>query len=293
MQNPHGLRLVGLIAPPIFLLALSCLTFLLERISTSTLKSQVTRNFDTGTPEISLPILSNNTATTATQEIPISTNIAPTLANIGVAVFASCVGILGGCGIWELKKLEGSMRYQRMWAWMLLVWNAITIGLCVGVLGWASAVQGSEKGWSSAVDVGKGGDGVRLTRETWTCGVHRSFPGEGWAGSVCGLAKTIRFMLIPLAIAAALTMLATWILTRDRGGVKWLIGGKGRYEAFESVYEMNTSAPAQGPAPMHYGQPMPYPQPASSFPQRQQFQNTPPIQPQAVLPVEKTRSAFR
>jgi hypothetical protein len=74
-------------------------------------------------------------------------------------------------------------------------------------------------------------------------------------------------MLIPLAVSSILVMVSTWILTRDRGGSKWLFGGKGRYGGFASVYEMNPHAPAPPfpPGPQFYPMPQQYPGP-------QQFQ---------------------
>lgn len=45
-------------------------------------------------------------------------------------------------------------------------------------------------------------------------------------------------MLIPLVVSALLVMLSAWILVNDRGGIKWLVGGRGRYGGFESIYEM-------------------------------------------------------
>jgi hypothetical protein len=50
-------------------------------------------------------------------------------------------------------------------------------------------------------------------------------------------------MLIPLAISSALILVCTGLLIRDRGGAKWLLGGKGRYAAFDNVMEL----PHQGP----------------------------------------------
>jgi hypothetical protein len=50
-------------------------------------------------------------------------------------------------------------------------------------------------------------------------------------------------MLIPLAISSALIILCTGLLIRERGGTKWLMGGKGRYAAFDNTMEM----PHQGP----------------------------------------------
>lgn len=45
-------------------------------------------------------------------------------------------------------------------------------------------------------------------------------------------------MLIPLAISSALIVLSAWVLIGDRGGIKWLFGGRGRYGGFDSIYEM-------------------------------------------------------
>lgn len=57
--------------------------------------------------------------------------------------------------------------------------------------------------------------------------------------------KATRFCLIPLAIAALLTIAAVWKLINDRGGIKWLFGGKGRYGGFDSVYELREQVPVK------------------------------------------------
>jgi hypothetical protein len=74
-------------------------------------------------------------------------------------------------------------------------------------------------------------------------------------------------MLIPLAVSSLLVMVSTWILTRDRGGTKWLFGGKGRYAGFSNVYEMGR----QGPAPPYQQGPQFYPMP-QQYPGPQQYQ---------------------
>jgi hypothetical protein len=72
-------------------------------------------------------------------------------------------------------------------------------------------------------------------------------------------------MLVSLAVSALLTIVSTWWLINERGGIKWLMGGRGRYAGFEDLYEMKpgnmqTQAPqanqwVQGPqnmAPMAF-----------------------------------------
>lgn len=54
-------------------------------------------------------------------------------------------------------------------------------------------------------------------------------------------------MLIAVAGSALGIMVATWMLIHQRGGIRWLFGGKGRYAAFASVYEMGP----QGQVPVY------------------------------------------
>jgi hypothetical protein len=52
-----------------------------------------------------------------------------------------------------------------------------------------------------------------------------------------------RYLLIPIAVAAAAVVASIVVLAHGRGGVKWLFGGKGRYAGFDSVYEMRPVQP--------------------------------------------------
>jgi hypothetical protein len=281
-QNPNGLRVLYLFSPAAFLLLpIATVVFILERISQVLFNNELRRNYRSGIREITLHGPSNSSPdATNDSNISLDVNVGPTLAILGVSVFALFVGVLACCGIWELRRVEGSPALQRFWSWTTFVANVILIGLCVGVLAWASAVQGRE-GWKGYEDVGRAGQ--YFTRETWTCQIHKFYPQQSWAGPVCGLAvrvwstkrlvrdtntqqKATRFMLIPLAVSALLVMVSTCILTRDRGGTKWLFGGKGRYGGFASVYEMGPQAPA--PPYQHGAQFHPMPQ---QYPGPQQY----------------------
>lgn len=63
--------------------------------------------------------------------------------------------------------------------------------------------------------------------------------------------KATRFLLVPMAIFSLLFLVSLWVLIRQRGGLKWLCGGKGRYAGFDNVYELQQGGPpgqyAQGP----------------------------------------------
>jgi hypothetical protein len=322
MQNPNGLRVLFLLSPAAFLLLpISTLIFILERISQSLLNTQLNRNYRSGYRQITLngPANSSSNAGEVPTTITLSIDVGPTLAILGVCVFAFVVGVLACCGIWELRRVEGSPGMQRFWAWTSYVANVITVGLSVGVLAWASAVQAGE-GWNGYDDVGD--PDQRFTRETWVCQIDKFYPREDWAGPVCGLSvctlrfsrlsndtntkqKATRFMLIPLAISSILVMVSTWILVRDRGGVKWLFGGKGRYAGFASVYEMNPHAPAPPyqpgpqfyPVPQQYAPQMPQQYAPQQYPQ-QQYQGYPSTQfqpaPQGLKdPAAGERAVFR
>ena len=286
MHNPNGIRVLYLLAPAAFLLIpISALVVILERISQYLFNSQLNGIYRSGHRELTLDGPSDSTV------ISLNINVGPTIAILGVCVFAFVAGVLACCGIWELRRVEGAPAVQRFWAWVSFIMNIITVGLAVGVLAWASAVQADE-GWKGREDVEK--DGQRFTRETWACQIEKFFPQEEWAGPPCGLAvrilpcfhrkydaytnkKATRFMLIPLAVSSILVMVSTWLLTRDRGGIKWLLGGKGRYAGFPSIYEMGPHGPppAYPPGPQSYPMPQTYPGPqqygAQQYPMPQPY----------------------
>ncbi|KAF2249807.1 hypothetical protein BU26DRAFT_604120 [Trematosphaeria pertusa] len=284
MSNPNGFRTVLLLTPPLFLLLpISVLAFVLERITQALLLAQTLRSWRNGAQEITVYGPTANSTDPSDYDytdVSLGINYAPTAAILGVSVVAFVVSILGVCGIWELRRMEGSARTQRVWSWLLLVAHVAVVGLSVGVLAYASALQGSEKSWKSYADVGK--EGQRFTRETWVCQIDEFYPKQDWARPACGLAKATRLILIPLAVSAALVILGTWILVRDRGGAAWLVGGKGRYGAFKSVYELQPPAPAYPfqPAPQFYQMP-----PAQA---PVQFQPEPTVQKHAATTEERT-----
>ncbi|KAF2790161.1 hypothetical protein K505DRAFT_377728 [Melanomma pulvis-pyrius CBS 109.77] len=240
MGNPNGLRTVFLILPPMFvLLPLSIIIVVLERISTSLFTTHTARNWRSGDSTITLygPTTSDATSLSKYTEVTVRVRVASTLALLGLSLAAIVVAAIGVCGIWELRRIEGSPRRQRGWSWVMLVLNTLTMVASVGLLAYLSVLQGNEKRWKSYADVGK--DGQKFTRETWACQINEFYTSErDWAGPACALDKANRFMLIPLAVSSALVIFCTWILIHDRGGAKWLVGGKGRYAGFDDTIEL-------------------------------------------------------
>lgn len=191
MQNPNGIRVLYLLSPAVFLLLpISTLVFILERVSQVLLNTQLNRSYRSGDRGITLygPSNSSSNAANVSTDITLSIDVGPTLAILGVSVFAFIVGVLACCGIWELRRVEGSPGSQRFWSWITLVTNAMSVGLCVGVLAWASAVQAGQ-GWKGYEDVGRGRQ--RFTRETWVCQIDKFYPQHDWAGPACGLAVCV------------------------------------------------------------------------------------------------------
>lgn len=190
MSNPNGFRTVLLLTPPLFLLLpISVLAFVLERITQALLLAQTLRSWRNGAQEITVYGPTANSTDPSDYDytdVSLGINYAPTAAILGVSVVAFVVSILGVCGIWELRRMEGSARTQRVWSWLLLVAHVAVVGLSVGVLAYASALQGSEKSWKSYADVGK--EGQRFTRETWVCQIDEFYPKQDWARPACGLA---------------------------------------------------------------------------------------------------------
>jgi hypothetical protein len=243
MRNPNGCRVVLLLIPPLFLLLpIGVITFVLERISNSLILAQTQRDWRSGSYDITVYGPNSTNANEFTnKDISLRINQAPTLAILGICILVYIVGAIGVFGIWELRKVEGTSRHQRIWSWIIFVSNLVMIAASVGVLGYASSVQSSEKGWQRYEDVGK--DDQEFTRETWACQIDKFYSDQGWAGAACGTAKATRLLLIPIAVSSALVLVSLWILVRDRGGLKWLVGGKGRYGGLQNVYELRSTSP--------------------------------------------------
>jgi hypothetical protein len=240
MGNINGFRVVLLLTPPLFFLfPVGVLTFVLERISRALLLEQTRRDWrNDNSASITLygPTSTGSNNLTNT-DITIRTNQAPTLAIIGICCLSFVVSIIGVCGIWEMRRVEGTPNHQRAWTWAMFISNVVMLGASTGVLGYATSVQSSERGWQRYEDVGK--DGQVFTRETWVCQIKKLYPAESWAE-----AKATRLLLISLIIASATVLVSLWMLVHERGGLKWLIGGKGRYGGFESAYEMHPIGPS-------------------------------------------------
>jgi hypothetical protein len=175
MRNHNGVRLVFLIAPPLFLLLpLSVVAFVLERISQSFLAFKTSLDWITG----------YQTLTTSDHvDIHIRVNAAPTGAILGITVLAYVISVIGACGIWELRRIEGGMRHQRGWSWVVIVLNLGVAGASIAVLGWSSALAGQER-WTSRGGALAGG---KYMRETYLCGIDKFYPDESWAGPGCGI----------------------------------------------------------------------------------------------------------
>lgn len=188
MRNPNGLRTVLLITPPLFLLfPISILVFVLERISYTLLTVQTTRNYRTDVESMTFygPPGPNSTSDDYDYiDVDININNGPTGAIIGISVVAWLVSVVAVCGIWELRRVEGSARHQRWWSWTVLLSDLAIAIASIAVLAWASVVQGKE-GWKGYQDVSK--HDQRYTRETWVCQIDRFYSGNDWAGAACGI----------------------------------------------------------------------------------------------------------
>ncbi|KAF3041360.1 hypothetical protein E8E12_008294 [Didymella heteroderae] len=280
------MRTVLLLASTVLLLfPVSVLVFILERISKSLLLEQTGRDWRGGGYLI---YLNGPNATdpspTARTAVNMDINNAPSWAILGVCAAAYIVCALDAFGIWELRKVEGTYGSQRVWAWTASVGNILLFGLCLGIFGWATSVQNSE-GWQSYEDVQRQNE--EYTRETWACQIERFYPKEGWAGAACGTAKATRFLLLPMAVFALLVLGSLWVIIRQRGGIKWLLGGKGRYAGFDNAYELQQGA-RQGPyAPAPYAQGPPQWAPQPYYPVQPAQQLGSPPAPSAAPQVQK------
>ncbi|KAJ4991594.1 hypothetical protein SVAN01_02975 [Stagonosporopsis vannaccii] len=294
MRSLSGCRLVLLLTPPVLLLfPVSVLVFALERISKYLLLEHTYRDIRSGAYMVTVTGR-NSTSSTGASDIDVTMHIdhAPSLAILGVCVAAYIVCAIDAFGIWELKKVEGTYGHQRIWAWTAAIGNILLVALSLGVFGWATSLQSSDNGWQSYDDVRRLDQ--ESTRETWSCQIERFYPSEGWASAACGTARATRFLLIPMAIFALLVLISLLVLIRQRGGLKWLFGGKGRYAGFDNVFELQQGGP---PAPYAQGPPQWAPQPYYAVQPAQQW--GPPPLPQMAPSDRKTdataeeRAVFR
>ena len=194
MPISKGLRAFLLIGAPLLLLfPLAVLTLVLERISNSLLLSSASRSMRTGRRILSLtppPSAANTTAI----DIPLRIDIAPTTAIFGTCILAFFASAVCAGGLWELRRHDGSARFQRTWSWAVALCAAATAGVALGVCGYASSVQSTALGWSGYADAAR--EERALGRETWACAIATWFPGEEWAGAACGTAVRV-FVCVP------------------------------------------------------------------------------------------------
>ncbi|USP78804.1 uncharacterized protein yc1106_06078 [Curvularia clavata] len=231
MHPSNGCRTVLLLLPPVlFLFPVAALTSILERVSKNIFYNHLSRNIRNGDYEISLPWpgISNEI------QVALDVNNGPILAILGVCIIAYAVAVVSVAGIWQLKKVEGTARHERVWVWIVLVCNLIMVGASLAGFGYATSVQASD---GQIISDGKVPD-REFTRETWACQIDKEFPSKGWAGQACSTTQAMRYLLLPMAVAALCVLGSLWVLVRSRGGVKWVFGGKGRYGGFQGAYEL-------------------------------------------------------
>ncbi|KAL1792861.1 hypothetical protein ACET3X_009368 [Alternaria dauci] len=246
MGNPNGCRVVLLLLPPLLLLAVAALTNILESISKDHFEDYLDRDMRSGGRQL---ILSRPGGTAANDTtVAINVNNAPVYVILGLCILGYGVGLLSASGVWQLRRTEGTAAHERKWTWTVFVANIVMVGASLGAFGYVTSVQSSDKSWRNYEDVGQ--EDQEHTRETWACQISQFYSDRYWAGTACGTSKAMRFLLIPTAVAALLVFVSLWVLVRERGGVKWMFGGKGRYAAFANAYEMGPpgpSAPYAGP----------------------------------------------
>ncbi|KAF2748254.1 hypothetical protein M011DRAFT_466669 [Sporormia fimetaria CBS 119925] len=287
MGTPTGLRTLFLIIPPlVLLLPISIILFALDRLAHAFFIAQAGYSWRASSHTFTFygPLTTGAPVSEyAYITISMFVNNAATKAYIILSIAGALVATVGMCTVWELRRVEGTARHDRLWAWVGGLLNLIFMGACVGVFGWVTGTQSGE-GWKSYEDVSSRFV-QRYTRETWVCQIDEFFPRQGWAGKACGVAKATRFLLLVVAFSALLTLVSIAVLVHDRGGVKWLFGGKGRYGGFDNVYEMKHEV-----STTYYGSPPQRPmQQQPQAPMQQQHQA--PMQQQQQAPIQQPPQA--
>lgn len=231
MAPSNGCRTVLLLLPALlFLFPIAALISILDRISKNLFYSHLSRSIRTGEYEISLPWPGNSNEI----QVPVDVNNTPILAIQGVCILAYAVVVVSAAGIWQLKKVEGTATHERVWIWVLLVCNLIMVGASLAGFGYATSVQASDEQINSIGNV----PDRDFTRETWACKIKKNAPSKAWASQACGTTQAMRYLMLPMAVAAVCVLGSLWVLVRSRGGVKWAFGGKGRYGGFRGAYEL-------------------------------------------------------
>jgi hypothetical protein len=275
MRKPTGCcRMLLLLVPALFLLLpIGITTLVLER-STRSLVNRRTRG--------------GGYSGSGSYSISGNIDSSPTIAITGACILVYLVCVVHVCGIFELGRttLQGTVRYQRLWAWAMFISSLVMVGASAGVLGYASSAKSSESKPQRVEDLTE--SDMSYTREAWVCGLSYFYPERSWPHSACRRAKAARLLLLPMVVSAAMLLISLWILIRDRGALKWFFGGKGRYAGFPSVYELRPTSPgAQHVVPpqpqwVAYAQPWPQ-QPVQQWPQ-QAYQQWPQQQPYQSFP---------
>lgn len=178
----YTLRIFLYLAPSLLIvLPFSALIIILERVTQSLFRAHTSRNFRSGSAGIFLGT-----------DIIIDEDYSPTWALLGVGVLGLLLSCLSAAGMWELRRVDGTRGAgQRLWCWGVVAMNAVTLGVSVGVLAWASSLQAAQ----SAVNL-KGDK--EYTRETWLCRIDALYTDEEWAGTACGTAVRAAFPTLSL-----------------------------------------------------------------------------------------------
>lgn len=174
-MTAYGVRVFLYLLPTVLLqLPFSALIVILERVTRSLFLSHTTRDYyGSGAGGF----------TVSGTDLAVDDDPAPTLAFLGVSVLGVLFACLSAAGMWELRRVDGIRGAgQRAWCWGVLAMQAVVLGVSVGVLAWASALQSSQEG----ADLGAGKE---YTRETWVCEAGKRYTEEqDWAGTACGTA---------------------------------------------------------------------------------------------------------
>lgn len=192
MREPTLLRTFLLLIPPFLLLGASVVAFVLERISFGLFADNVPRDYGYSRAGRSMTFYGppfDHATTYEYMKVGIQINIAPTATVIGLSLIGVMVAGVGACGVWELRRVAGTSAHQRAWAWQVALLQVLYAGACIGVLAWATLMQG--EGWKNYGDVEGMGDVQKFTRETWVCQIDHFFPRNDWSAMACGVSVSL------------------------------------------------------------------------------------------------------
>ncbi|KAF2790975.1 hypothetical protein K505DRAFT_419464 [Melanomma pulvis-pyrius CBS 109.77] len=199
--------------PPLLIaLTISIVLFIIEQLTISLLNSQK------GTVDF------YDAFSEGLFGVGIHLNTTPTTLILCTSIVTAILSVLAALSFWKLR--AGHEKKARFWASTNII---VTLGNMALAIACMAVSFRAQEGVGS-------GDLLDLipikapTRETILCALDSAEGRQFWASAGCGLARTGRWMLVPLIIFSVVNVVLCLWQIAERGGAEWLFGGKKRSE---------------------------------------------------------------